>query len=626
MIEWYDPAGVEDEAGFGYLVARARAALGRDEGGQAVRLLVAALRQAHVREDEYARAAALLRDAYAGLGRYREALTVEWYRTGAQPGRAPVAEGLLRRALPSDQARTLLLTGEVRRAAEAFESAGLLVRAAIAFEQSREWGQARALWSRLAQSLCAAPSDLYAAALAQFNLFRTSHLAGDARAARAASVAATHLLEEAADRLETSGLRERAFDCYQVLISIGRQTGVFEHVLEGYVNILRILQEDHLRYYALQTYEEAVIAARNEGEFVAAATLAREMAAYARKQGEPAVANYATMAEASLWQGVAKASGERGAPPSLVENALLAAVASLGELGQYRSVGALYTRLGELAAEERRRTHYARAGRRYADAHDERVDAQPLPAHLRHEAGFPDVWHVDLIEWEQQGSAAEACADVLLEPGPSADVTRRRALVGRLVALSAEADPSSGRAALLVCGALEHLELYGILAPLEALARRPEAEVRAAALKALSRFLYKRTFVTVRAGLADESPEVVRAATSALEQLRFPHAFDPLARVYREATRPEVRHAALRALGRIELVEAAELLVGVLAFGAADDRRVVVQTLKESRGRVFVEVANAALGETNATARGAIREILNARGIAPERAPGGGAN
>ncbi|HEU4536079.1 MAG TPA: HEAT repeat domain-containing protein, partial [Polyangiaceae bacterium] len=214
------------------------------------------------------------------------------------------------------------------------------------------------------------------------------------------------------------------------------------------------------------------------------------------------------------------------------------------------------------------------------------------------------------------GSAAEACADVLLEPGPSADVTRRRALVARLVALSAEADPSSGRAALLVCDALAHLELYGILAPLEALARRPEPEARAAALRALSRFLYKRTFVTVRAGLADEHHDVVRAATAALEQLRFPHAFDPLARVYREATRPEVRQAALRALCRIELVEAAELLVDVLAFGAVDDRRVVVQTLKDSRGRVFVDVATAALGDCNASARNAIREILSARGLA----------
>ncbi len=101
-------------------------------------------------------------------------------------------------------------------------------------------------------------------------------------------VAAVHLLEEAADRYETIGQRERAFDCYQVLIAVGRESQEFEHVLEGYVNVIRILREDHLRYYALQSYEEAVSAAEKQGEVSAAATLAREMSTYARKEGLPA--------------------------------------------------------------------------------------------------------------------------------------------------------------------------------------------------------------------------------------------------------------------------------------------------------------------------------------------------
>ena len=53
---------------------------------------------------------------------------------------------------------------------------------------------------------------------------------------------------EPADRYETVGQRERAFDCYQVLLAIGRESGAFEHVLEGYVNLIRILREDNLRY------------------------------------------------------------------------------------------------------------------------------------------------------------------------------------------------------------------------------------------------------------------------------------------------------------------------------------------------------------------------------------------
>src|SRR4029077_9273574 len=168
-----------------------------------------------------------------------------------------------------------------------------------------DFGRARALWSRLAQLLSASGADLYAAGLARFNLARTSRRARDPGAARAAVVAAVHLLEEAADRYETIGQRERAFDCYQVLIAVGRESQEFEHVLEGYVNVIRSVREDHLRYYALQSYEEAVSAAEKQGEVSAAATLAREMSVYARKEGLAAVSSFATLTQARLWQEVA---------------------------------------------------------------------------------------------------------------------------------------------------------------------------------------------------------------------------------------------------------------------------------------------------------------------------------
>jgi hypothetical protein len=58
-------------------------------------------------------------------------------------------------------------------------------------------------------------------------------------------------------------------------------------VLEGFVNVIRILREDHLRYYALQSYEEAVAAAEKQGEVSAAATLAREMSASRARRASP---------------------------------------------------------------------------------------------------------------------------------------------------------------------------------------------------------------------------------------------------------------------------------------------------------------------------------------------------
>ena len=49
---------------------------------------------------------------------------------------------------------------------------------------------------------------------------------------------------------------------------------MFEDVLEGFVNCIRILREDHLKYFALQYFEDALNAAKERGELSAAATLA----------------------------------------------------------------------------------------------------------------------------------------------------------------------------------------------------------------------------------------------------------------------------------------------------------------------------------------------------------------
>ena len=81
-------------------------------------------------------------------------------------------------------------------------------------------------------------------------------------------------------------------------------------------------------------------------------------------------------------------------------------------------------------------------------------------------------------------------------------------------------------------------------------------------VRALSRFLYKRTFITLREALADPDPTIVQEAAKALEELRFPHAFDPLARIYRESQSAMVRASAVRALAKIDTFEAAEMLLG----------------------------------------------------------------
>ena len=605
----------------------ARAARARGDTGRARAALYAALQHTVAREEDYASAAAELCDLLVQSGEHRLALTLDWYAGNEKSQRA-----LIQHVPAIDRARTRLAWADrhpdreraravYKEAADEYEQAGLVAQAAIAGERGGDLVRARALWSRLSHILSSSGTDLYAAGLARFNLARTARRTGDASAAREAVVASVHLLEEAADRYETIGQRERAFDCYQVLIAIGRESQEFEHVLEGYVNVIRILREDHLRYYGLQSYEEVVSAAEKQGEVAAAATLAREMAVYARKEGLGSVAGFATLTQARLWQQVAGASRKRGAPPEIAENALLAAVIALGEAGQYRQVGAVYGALSELPLEASRVKHYARARGRYVEARDLDFDAAPLPAHLRHEVGFPEVWHVDLVEWEQGGSASQACGDIILDATQWSEVTRRRAMLARLAALGLESTPPPGQRGWApehyakLAEQLALVELYTILSPLEHLYRRPEPEVRVAVVKALSRFLYKRTFITLRSALGDPDPSIVQEAAKALEELRFPHAFDPLARIYRESQEPVVRASAVRALAKIDTLEAAEMLLGVIQHDGAEERLAAVEALKRSRGTRFVELGREQIKQLAGPARAAVRDVLQSRGI-----------
>jgi tetratricopeptide (TPR) repeat protein len=618
MIKLYLPSRSVPAHDFRELRSQGKAALKRHEWERAISFLSALVPHTDVRDEEYVEVLTLLQRAYVELEQYREALSITWYLKHSQ-------ELFLNRVPQNDRGRSLLgmalrETSQARtslalEAAKALESAGQLVRAAIAFEVAEAWQEARALWSRLAQSLNSEKHDLYPAALAYFNLFLTSEKAGDAQAARAASTTAVHLLEEAADQLETSGQRERAFDCYQVLLAIGRRTNVFEHILEGYVNIIRILQEDHLRHYALQTYREIIEIAKHAGEFTAAATLCREMAVYARKEGEVHVSNQATLMEAELWQASAEATKQRRGSVQSMEHALLASMLALAEVGQFASVGIVYERLATLPLEEQRRNHYTKAHGRYLQARNELISNQSLNSSAMKSSEFPDVWHVDLLEWEEAGSPSEASATLLFEADSYGEVTRRRALYCRLVALAVEQPEVQDPAAFqMLCEVISRLELYSMLASLEKMATHPQGSVRAAALRAFSRFLYKRSFSTLRQALVDPDTQVLHEALVTLEQLSFPHAIDPLARILRETKDNRVQRACLRALAKIERAEAAELLLEVIAYGSNTERQMAMEALDRARGRVFFDVARQMLPNLEGTAQSTIKDLLFTRG------------
>ena len=73
--------------------------------------------------------------------------------------------------------------------------------------------------------------------------------------------------------------------------------------------------------------------------------------------------------------------------------------------------------------------------------------------------------------------------------------------------------------------------------------------------------------------------------------------------------------AALRALARIERAEAAEVLLVTLADGDEAARVCVVEALSASRGRVFLDVARAALPRLAAPVRREVLKIFAARGL-----------
>ncbi|HZU84797.1 MAG TPA: HEAT repeat domain-containing protein, partial [Polyangiaceae bacterium] len=515
----------------------------------------------------------------------------------------------------ADRAPVLAAQGRMAEAAREMEESGRGAAAAIYREKARDWTGARALWSRLAQ-VTERGDDVYVTALVRFNLARCARQCGDARQAREAIVASVRLLEEAADHFESIGRRERAFDCFQVLVQIGRESGSFEDVLEGFVNSIRILQEDHLKYtFALELFDEAIAAAGEGGEIRAAATLARQAAEYARSLGLGAAAGEYALRQAELWRAVARQQLARSAPSEITEHALLAAVLAFAEIEQYARVGEVYKELAALDLEPSRREHYARAAQRYEGASDERLESSRKRVQsVRHETHYTEVWHVDVLEWERQGSAADACADVLLDKRWDR-LYRRKAMLARLTAMEAEREGAPVEARLRLAEQLGQLQLYVALSPLEKLFESPDRRVKVAVLQAMQTLSYKRTFVTVRAALEDADPVIVEQAARAVEALYFPHAVDPLSRILRESPRALVRASALRALARMDTVEAAELVLAAIDHGPPTDRAAALSAVKDTRGTKFLELARAALPGASGALRASLRDVLASRGL-----------
>ncbi len=556
--------------------------------GEAERVWRQLLANTHVVDfeyDDWLRGAAA---CYVKLGRPLEAGHVYLYlhqfaqALGAfTEAQAPVE---LARAREVEGRRT---TGDIARdhfraAGAGYLEAGCAVQSAVAYSLGDDPKRERKVWERVHADarLRTLPYEL---ALVEFNLGDASRRAGDTEESERRFIHAQRLLEEVADDFEAVGERHRAFDCYAVLLRLGRDSGSYENLAEGYINCIRVLKEDNLKFYVLQYYEDFLRISLEREELHAAATVFREAADYARRVGLVYDRGYIRRAAETWW--LAAAKNERdGGSVEMTENAYLASVDAWNSVGDFGKVRETYQRLSKLSLGDKKRARYTDVVGRYAEVWQEPTEAAPFPDYLRQQHAYPEIWYQDLIEWELDGDPAQVCASIVGDVR-YADMIRRRAL---LVLLTIRGMPrleqggETGPALLAqVAVGLGELQAFAALRPLERLSTHVSPEVRRGVQRALRNLYFKRSFNMIAPGLVDPVPAVREAALEALKALHFPHAFDPLTRIFRESEDLRVKEVALESIGRIASLEAGEFLVEVLRYEAPALRELARRLLSQ---------------------------------------------
>jgi hypothetical protein len=563
--------------------------------------------QTHVINYEYDDWLRRLGEIYRNLGRQREAAFVYLYLHYFDMARGQ---------LVGDQhvglrARLAEIEKKWSEAATLYQQANLPVHAAVSFERAKQYTEATAAWRQLLHHAELGHRP-YEAALVHFNYgLAAVRLDPHSAEARRALIESQRKLEQVADDFEQAGELERAFDCFQILLKLGKESAQFENLAEGYVNCIRVLREDNLKFYVLQYYEDFIKLALERAELHAAATLYQEAAAFAARAGLPYDRHYQHKS-AITWMKCADKFIEAGVPVQMVENALLAAASQHSAVGDYPSVRDCFDRLAGLELPDRARKRFSSIAQRYKGLAAPPVELPGLPDYLKQQHAYADIWFVDLLEWEMNGDAYAVAASIVGDLKYPNGI-RRRALVVLLNLSDAERRNAQGETDTLmdVAEKLGELQSYAALSPLEKLYASQDPAIRRAAVRAL-RFLYfKRSFVIVRKALADPNDQVREAALMAIGGLHFPHAFNPLARIYRESTDPRVRAAALQSIGKIQTVEAGEFLVMVLRQESGNLREAATQALAQMDNADVLPILRQHHEiETNPQVRDTIGELL----------------
>jgi hypothetical protein len=436
--------------------------------------------------------------------------------------------------------------GRHGEAARVFSESGHPALAAMELEAAGAGAAARLEWERVLRDprLVGKP---YETALAHFNLGGALTRLGDRAGGARELATASRMLEAAADDLETAGESLRAFDCYVVLVRLGKDLGSFETVAEGYLNMIRLLiADDNVR--AVQYYDDFMQYAVEQKEWYAAATLAREVAEHCLRVGLVWDRHY-QMRAAELWAETARANQAAGGPVDLSANALQAATDAASALGDFALAGRVYNDLAELPLPDVRRQRYRLLARRYESESTPNVPAPPFPEVMRRQDSYQDVWRQDLVEWELDGDPVPVLVRLLAEDDHLAYV--RKALPVILKCADAGFVLDDPAIAADVAVALGGVQQYVVLRPLERLFERGDAKVRIGVLRGVALVWNTRALDVVRKALADPEPAVVDQALAVLRGVDYIDGLSPLTRIFRESSDERVRLAALEGVATI---------------------------------------------------------------------------
>jgi hypothetical protein len=357
---------------------------------------------------------------------------------------------------------------------------------------------------------------------------------------------AARLLEVVADDFETGGETERAFDCYRVLLQLGRDMASFETVAEGYLNMIRnIIDTDDRR--AVEYYDDFIAYAVENKEWYAAAMAAREVADYSLRLGLVWDRHYLERA-AELWIETAHANQAAAGPVDLSANAYQAAIDAATALGDLAMAGRIYGELAELPLADTRRRRYRLLARRYESELPRRLPAPVFPSVMRRSESYKEIWRDDLIEWELEGDPVTVMARLIADDADRIIYTRPA-----LRALLKFADPGFSTTNLPVLAeaaeAVGAVPAHEVLRSLMRLFEHEAPEVRTAVVRGPGKALTPRMFDLVRKALVDPAPAVVDAALQLLRKTDFVGAVPSLTRIFRESNDEKVRLAVVDGIG-----------------------------------------------------------------------------